>query len=120
MTTYMSNGIDFWNSTLLLAVIGSWAPQMHRIIATGSTWGIAPNYLLFNRLFTASQLIAIPLLSSYPYPILEYIGSKTLMGLDAYKAVLGVIPIFIQWIGRLSLYKIYSQLPRQSRLTREH
>lgn len=102
--------LGFKYSVLLLAIICSYIPQLHRIITKGSTWGIAPNYILFNTLFAASQLTLILYLSGYGFPVLECIGSNKLKGLNAYGAVLGLIQISVLWLGSLSLYDTFRTL----------
>lgn len=86
-------------------IIFSYVPQLHRIINRGSTFGIAPNYILFNALFTATQLSTILLLSCYHYPVLRCIGDNQLTGLDAYGAVLGLVQITALWLGSVLLYE---------------
>ena len=109
----MAADIVCQNSILLLAIICSYIPQIHCIITKSSTWGIASNYILFNTLFTASQLTLILYLSGYGFPALECIGSNKLKGLDAYGAVLGLVQTSVLWLGSLSMFEIFRTLYTQ-------
>lgn len=76
---------------------------------------MSPNYILFNAIFSNTQLSEALFLHAYgwpsersPYltdknPALEQIAKGRLRGMAAYGAILGLLQIFVQWCCSISL-----------------
>lgn len=84
------------SSVLLIALITSYIPQFHRIITRGSTLGISPSSVLFNVLFTTTQLTMVLLFSFYRLEDLRKNRDPSTIGV--FGGLLGIMQTLVQWL----------------------